>query len=156
MSDDIDWLSGDTAPGNSRPPRSGTTRAAKAPRRDLIPAADAWLVFRATTAAGDPDGPVDHVEDLRVVRGRDLNAEARKGEPRDWTHDVPLLCAWATAEDAARLGCRADPSKDPEAAWRVFCSRWRVGPEAYEAIACVQGLEWAADMGRWARRETAA
>jgi hypothetical protein len=119
---------------------------AKAPKRDLIPPADAWLIFRAVTAPDDPDGPVDHVEGLRVVRGRDLSERMRRGlrgEPKDWDWDIPLL---RERPDERPVILGEDPAKDPAAAWRRFCREWRFAPAEFEAaaeaISHVAGLEW--------------
>jgi hypothetical protein len=147
MSDD--WWDAQTAEeaAPATPPQS--TRAVKRPfKPEPIPAADAWLIFRATD--GDGSGILDHAEDFRVVRGRDLNALERRGEPRDWTHDIPLLRA--SMAPAHWMG--GDPGRDAHAAWRVFCREWKgVGTEHLREIAKVAGMEWAAEMA--ARQEAA-
>ena len=146
MNGEIDWLA--EGPAAATPTRSTRAVKPRAKAADLIPAADAYLIFRATD--GDGSGGADYAEDFRVVRGRDVNGVVRRGEPRDWTHDIPLL----RASMAPEPWMGGDPRTEPHAAWRVFCREWRgIGVSHLREIAKVEGMEWAAEMA--ARQEAA-
>jgi hypothetical protein len=96
---------------------------------------DAWLIFRTVQDAPEEGGGWG-VENLRLAPP-DHFARLRKrlaGEPRDWTHDTPLL---------------ADPAETADAAWRRFCRTWEFTSPAELAAAMrqvsrVAGLEWCA------------
>ncbi len=131
---DIDWLADEPAA-----PSAPTPRAPKpdrppppypAPLGTISPV-DAWLVFRTVQDAPE-DGGGWGVEHLRVAKGAALN-RLKPGEPKDWTHDVPLL----------RDGENADH------AWRRFCREWEfTTPQelaaAMREVARIAGLEWCA------------
>lgn len=148
---EVDWLGEPVAAVSVRPPVIEKPRVQRAPKptRSIAPA-DAWLLFRTTTAPGEPDGPRDHVEDLRVVSGNDLNARMRRslaGESKDYDWDVPLMRTRIGPDDEwakTVLRCRGDPETDPQAAFWFFCLHWRFADkdQVFEAFGRIAGLEW--------------